>query len=116
MPRRRRFAGHLYLMTKISRFLLLVALVIAPAFGQGSRKIGEVRVDVDANTVTVRISASSPELQSLAHLAFNTHGRYKVVSGSANYDLKFSAVSATQVRVDITRGSGAAPVSSDVAT
>lgn len=102
-------------MTKISRFLFLFALVLAPAFGQGTRKIGEVVVAGD-NVVTVRLSASSPELQSLAHVAFNSHGRYKVVSGNANYDLKFSAVSATQVRIEVTRGSGATPVASEIAT
>jgi TolB protein len=103
-------------MQKLSRLFLLFVLVAAPALAQGSRKIGEVRVDVDANTIPVRITASSPELQRLADSAFNAHGRYKrVVSGHA-YELKFTAVGATQVRVDITRGSAGTPAVSETAS
>jgi TolB protein len=96
------------------RFLLLFALVAAPAFGQ--RKIGEVRVDVDAHTIPVRVTANTPELQTLANQAFEAHGRYRRVASGHAYDIKFSAVTPTQVRVDITRGAAATPVSSDVAT
>jgi TolB protein len=100
-------------MPKLFRFLLLVTLVAAPAFAQ--RKIGEVRVDVDANTIPVRISANSADLNSLANLAFESHGRYKRVTSGHAYDIKFTSVTPTQVRVDITRGAAATPVSSDVA-
>jgi TolB protein len=102
-----------FLMRKLSRILLLVALVAAPVFAQ--RKIGEVRVDVDANTIPVRITANSAELQTLANQAFDAHGRYKRVASGHSYDFKFTAVTPTQVRVDITRGAAATPVSSDVA-
>lgn len=100
-------------MRHLSRFLLLLSLVAAPAYAQ--RKIGEVRVDVDANTIPVRITANTAELQGLADTAFEAHGRYKRVASGQAYDFKFSAVTPTQVRVDITRGAAAAPVSSDVA-
>jgi TolB protein len=103
-------------MQKIPFLLLLAAFVIAPAFGQGSRKIGEVRVDVDANTIPVRVSATSAELQTLAQIAFNAHGRYKLVASGHAYDLKFSAATPTQVRVEITRGSAATPVATQVLT
>lgn len=100
-------------MPLLSRFLLLVTLVAAPAFAQ--RKIGEVRVDVDANTIPIRVTANSADLQGLANSAFESHGRYKRVASGHAYDIKFTAVTGTQVRVDITRGAAAAPVSSDVA-
>lgn len=114
MPVRRRIAVASLLMQKLSRLFLLLALVAAPAFAQGSRKIGEVRVDVDANTIPVRITASSPELQSLADTAFNAHGRYKRVASGHAYELKFTAVGATQVRVDVIRGG--ASVASETAS
>jgi TolB protein len=100
-------------MPTLSRFLLLVTFLAAPAFAQ--RKIGEVRVDVDANTIPVRVSANSAELQALANMAFESHGRYKRVANGHAYDFRFSAVTPTQVRVDITRGAAGTPVSSDVA-
>lgn len=115
MPVRRRIVVASFLMQKLSRLFLLLVLVAAPAFAQGSRKIGEVRVDVDANTIPVRITASSSELQTLADTAFNAHGRYKRVASGHAYELKFTAVGATQVRVDIIRGGGA-PVASETAS
>jgi TolB protein len=102
-------------MPNIFRLLFLAVLIIGPAFAQGSRKIGEVRVDVDANTIPVRVSSTSKDLQDLAQIAFNAHGRYKLVASGHAYDIKFTAATPTQVRVDITRGVAATPVSSDVA-
>jgi TolB protein len=115
MPVRCRITVASFLMPKLSRLFLLLVLVAAPAFAQGSRKIGEVRVDVDANTIPVRITASNPELQRLADTAFNAHGRYKRVTSGHAYELKFTAVGATQVRVDVLRGSGGTPVASETA-
>jgi TolB protein len=103
-------------MPKISRLVFLFVLISASVFAQGSRKIGEVSVSVDANTIPVRIVASSPELQGAADTAFNAHGRYRRVASGHAYELKFTAVSANQVRVDITRGSAGTPVASEVAT
>lgn len=102
-------------MLTLSRLLLLVALVASPVFAQ-TRKIGEVRVDVDANTIPVRVSSTSPELQQWAQAAFSTHGRYKLVASGQAYDIRFASGGPTQVRVDITKGSAATPVGSTVAT
>lgn len=111
-------------MPTLSRLFLLFSLILTPALAQsgskksaasGPKKIGEVNVLVD-NAITVRITSSSPELQTLARQAFSAHGRYNVVSsGGANYDLKFTPLGSTQVRVDITRGSAGTPVASEVA-
>src|SRR5215204_5944011 len=90
-----------FLMSNLSRFLLLVSFLAAPALLHAqTRKIGEVRVDVDANTIPVRVTANTPELQGLADKAFESHGRYKRVASGYSYDIKFTAVTATQVRVD----------------
>src|SRR5687768_16195372 len=102
-----------FLMPNLSRFLLLLSLVAVPSVVQAqTRKIGEVTVNVDANTIPVRVTANTAELQTLANTAFESHGRYKRVSSGHAYDIKFSAVTPNQVRVDITRGAAATPVSS----
>jgi TolB protein len=106
----------LTLMHLLSRILLLASLMTAPVFAQGSRKIGEVRVDVDANTIPVRVTANSAELQNLALIAFGAHGRYKLVASGHAYDIKFTALAPTQVRVDVTKGSAATPVASQTLT
>ena len=104
-------------MQKLSRLVFLAALLAGPAlFAQGARKLGEIVKEVDGMTISVRVSANTAELQSLALSAFAAHGRYSVVGGNANYDIKFTAVAPTQVRVDVTKGAAAAPVVSQVLT
>src|SRR5688572_25259880 len=103
----------MFLMITLSRTLLLLVLVTGSALAQ--RKIGDVRVDVDANTIPIRISANTPELQTLALTAFDAHGRYKRVGSGQAYDFKFTAITPTQVRVEITRGAAGAPFASEVA-
>ena len=108
--------SNFFLMPNLSRYLFLLSLVAVPVFVQAqTRKIGEVTVNVDANTIPVRVTGNTAELQSLANLAFESHGRYKRVTSGQAYDIKFSAVTPNQVRVDITRGAAGTPVSSDVA-
>jgi TolB protein len=98
-------------MQHLSRLFLLVALLVTPTFAQPTRKLGEIRVEVDNATIPVRITSASPELQSLALAAFNTHGRYDV-SGRRPpaYQFRFTSVGGTQVRVEILKGSAATPV------
>jgi TolB protein len=104
-------------MQNLSRIFFLAMLLAAPVLlAQGSRKLGEFGVEVDANTIPVRVSSASAELQTLAQTAFNSHGRYRLVASGHAYDIKFTAISATQVRVDVTRGSAATPVASEVVT
>jgi TolB protein len=97
-------------MQHILRFIFLFGLLATSAFAQG--RISDIVIDVDKNTIPVRVSASSTELQNVAHLAFRSHGRYKLVASGHVYDLRFTAVSGTQVRVDITQGSANTPVAS----
>lgn len=105
-------------MSTFRHFFSLLGLIAAltSACAQGARNIGEVRVDVSGNAIAVRVSANSAELQSLAQMAFNSHGRYRLVASGHAYDLKFTAVAATQVRVDITRGAAATPVHTETVT
>ena len=101
-------------MQNLSRLLLLVALVTAPVFAQ--RNIGDVTITVDKNTIPVRVTASTTELQALALQAFGAHGRYKIAPSNYAYDIKFSANGATEVRVDVTKGLMATPVASERVT
>ncbi len=101
-------------MHKLLRLFLLLAVAAAPVLAQ--RNLGEVTVIGENKTIPVRVSANSPELNDLALRAFNVHGRYRLTASGYAYDIRFSLVTPTQVRVDITKGSGGTPFSSDVAT
>ncbi len=102
-----------FLMQKILRLLLPLVLAAAPAL---ARDLGVVDITSNAKVIAVRVSANTPELNTLALRAFGVHGRYQVTASGAAYDIKFTQVTGTQVRVDITKGSAGAPFSSDVAT
>ncbi len=102
-------------MQNFFRLLLLVALSAAPgAFAQ--RKIGDVTVNFDKDKIAVHVSGSTAELDALAVQAFGAHGRYKLVASGGAFDIRFSPVSGTQVRVDISRGLNVSPVTSETAT
>lgn len=98
-------------------FFLRLVLAFSLGFTAVSaqRNIGEVVVTADTKTVPVRVSSTNPELNSLAIQAFRSHGRYRVVASGFTYDIRFTPVGATQVRVEIARSSGT-PVHSEVAT
>lgn len=102
-------------MKTLSCLFLALALAASAAFAQRT-SIGDVVVGIDKNVVPIRVSANTPELNSLAFLAFSSHGRYKLVSSGYAYDVKFTAGGGNQVRVDITKGLGATPVASETVT
>src|SRR5688572_3300548 len=92
-------------MKTMLRLFLILGLTVTSVFAQAGR-IGEVRVDVDNNTIPIRVSAATNDLQAFALQAFGAHGRYKLVASGFQYDVRFTAVTTTQVRVDISRGTG----------
>lgn len=100
-------------MKSLFRWLVFFSCVTAPLAAQ--RSLGSVEVAVDGSVLQVRVSATTPELNTLALTAFNTHGRYKLVASGYTYDIRFSPAGPTQVRVDITKGLGSSPVASEVA-
>ena len=101
-------------MHKILRFSLVVLAAAVSLHAQ--RDIGTVEVLSENKTLPVRVSASTPELNALALQAFGTHGRYRLVASGHAFDIKFSAVTPTQVRVDITRSPSGTAVASEVVT
>lgn len=99
-------------MQNLFRLLVVLPLVFACCFAQ-TRKLGEVVVGVDKDAIAVRVSGNTPELNNLANQAFRSHGRYIVRTSDTQYDIRFSLVSATQVRVDILRGRETSPAFSE---
>jgi len=95
--------------------LLLLGLVVAGSL-RAQRDIGTVEVLAENKTLPVRVSANTPELNQLALQAFGTHGRYRLVASGFAFDIKFSAVTPTQVRVDIVRSPSGTAVTSEVVT
>lgn len=101
-------------MQKLLRIFFLLSVVGTPLFAQ--RDIGYVDVVAEKNTVPVRVSANNAELNALALRAFGAHGRYRIAQSGYAYDIRFSLVTPTQVRVDITKGTAGTPFASEVAT
>jgi TolB protein len=94
------------------RLCLGLALCAAPLFAQ--RNIGDIVVNVDAQTIPVRVSATTRDLDVLARQAFGIHGRYKLVSNAYRYDIRFTPTGPTQVRVDITRAPSGTVVAAEM--
>ena len=93
-------------MHKLLRLLSLAALAaVVPVFAQqGTRNLGDVVILTDGKTLSVTVSGSTPELNNLANLAFNAHGRYRRVATGGSFDIKFTAVAPNQVQVTVTKG------------
>jgi TolB protein len=102
-------------MQKILHLALLL-LAASTVSLHAQRDIGSVEVFAENKTVPVRVSANTPELNALALQAFGTHGRYRLVASGFAFDIKFSAVTPTQVRVDITKSPSGTAVASEVVT
>ncbi|GAB1489479.1 hypothetical protein MASR2M8_19320 [Opitutaceae bacterium] len=86
---------------------------LAPASAQ-VRELGPLDIATDVKTISVRVTGSPAEIDQLANVAFNAHGRYRRVASGQAYDLRFTAVAANQVRVEVLRGT--TPVTSQVVT
>src|SRR5258708_9335783 len=94
-------------MQNAFRFLLGLALA-APLFAQ--RDIGVVDVAADISVIALTVSSSSPDLQNLALIAFNTHGRYRLVASGGAYTVDFAPAGANQVALTITKGHPGTPL------
>ncbi|MBL9186157.1 MAG: PD40 domain-containing protein [Opitutaceae bacterium] len=107
-------------MQHLLRICLFALVALVPVYAQtrakaGEVKLGEVKVAVDA-AVAVRVTASNAELQTLALMAFSSHGGFRIEGSRPQFDIKFTAVAPTQVRVDILSGLGGALKASQVVT
>lgn len=105
------------MMQKFLCVFLLLGFAAQPVPAQKSIEIGVINVDADSKKIPVRVSGSTPELNALAHQAFNAHGRYRLpASGPYSYEIAFTAVAPLQVRVDVTRGAARTAVLSETVT
>lgn len=91
---------------------MFLAAFSTPALAQ--RDIGYVDVVAEKNTIPVRVASNDAELNRLAQQAFGAHGRYRLTTSGYAYDIRFTLITANQVRVDITRGSAGTPHASQV--
>ncbi len=111
------FSLHCFMCSRFSlRPLFLLLLPVAGAVSTGAANAthtGDVIISADRNVTSVTVSASTPELNGLARLAFSAHGAYRLVAADGAYDLKFTLVAPAQVRVEILRGSAGVPVFSE---
>ncbi len=91
-------------MKRIFAVLAILALLGAPLSAQTN--LGQVEIVTD-QAIKVRVTGSTTELNNLAIQAFSSHGRYQVVATGGAYDIKFTQVGPTQVRVEASRGASA---------
>lgn len=94
-----------------SQFILAAALLSVSASASVAAQGRVIPITVPGDkAIGVKITASSPDMQKLAQQAFSVHGRYRVTGGTASYDIRFTALAPTQVKVDVTRSTGGAAV------
>ncbi|PTX97767.1 PD40 domain-containing protein [Opitutus sp. ER46] len=92
-------------MRTLLRYCLFLPFLAAAVFAAAPvRKLGVVDVAVDKDAIAVRVSSNNPELNSLAIIAFRSHGRYIVRATDYSYDLRFTHLGGNQVKLDILRG------------
>ncbi len=85
-------------------FVLLAAGLLLAAPASAQRDIGEVVTTADTQTLGVTVVSESAELQNLARLAFNAHGRYRLVASGGAFALTFSPAGPNQVAVTVAKG------------
>lgn len=90
-------------------WILGLTLVSALTLGaaEPSKHIGDVTVKGDKTTIAITVTSSSPELQTLAQQAFNTHGKYRLVASGGAFTFNFTPVGTNQVTVTISKGGAA---------
>jgi TolB protein len=81
--------------------LLFAFLLAAPAFAQTDIGVVDVK---GGDTISISVTASSPDLLNLARTAFNTHGRLRLVATGGSYGVNFVSAGANGVRVTVSRG------------
>ncbi len=92
--------------------LLVLALAITTVTARADRDLGDVVIAADLKTIPIRVSGSPAEIDALANLAFNAHGRYRRVASGGTFDIKFTQVAPAQVQVNVTKAG--APILSQV--
>ncbi|HVU32468.1 MAG TPA: biopolymer transporter Tol [Opitutaceae bacterium] len=100
-------------MQKFLRLAFFLALIAGPLSAQ-VRHLGDVEVPVDKNSIAVRVSANTTELNALALMAFGSDGAYVVRGYDYAYDIRFTLVGPAEVRLDIMKGRQTTPALSQL--
>ena len=85
-------------------FVLLCLSGLSVSAQPAVTDIGPIEIQSQLQTLSVRVTASPEELNRLANLAFEVHGRYRRVTSNPSFDIRFTAVSGNRVQVDVARG------------
>src|SRR5262249_677434 len=94
--------------TLLRAFLILACIGAAGPSLLAQKDLGPLNIGIDLKTIPIRVSGTTPELNSPAKQAFAAEGRYRVVTTAGAFALQFSPAGANQVSVAITRGAAAA--------
>jgi TolB protein len=91
-------------MQKLLRFFSVLALGVAAQFASAQSK-DSIDIALDSvNAISVRVSGNTTELDALANTAFNAHGAFRRVASGGQFEIRFSAVSANAVSVQVIKG------------
>lgn len=91
-------------MQKLLRFFSVLALGVAAQFASAQSQ-NSIDIPVDGvNAIAVRVSGNTAELDALANTAFNAHGAFRRVASGGQFEIRFSAVSANAVSVQVIKG------------
>ena len=93
--------------------LLVLALALTTVTAFADRDLGDVVISADLKTIAVHVSGSPAEIDNLANLAFNAHGRYRRVASGGAFDIKFTQVAPAQVQVTVVKRGGSVSVEMD---
>jgi TolB protein len=90
-----------------------LSLIVLAALAAGSssqalaqsaeRKLGDVVISANLKNMPIAVSATTPELQTLARTAFSAHGAFRLQPQGFAFDVKFAPAAANQVQVTISK-------------
>lgn len=90
-----------------------LSLIVLAALAAGSssqalaqsaeRKLGDVVISANLKNMPITVSATTPELQTLARTAFSAHGAFRLQPQGFAFDVKFAPAATNQVQVTISK-------------
>jgi len=89
-------------------FLIVLAALAAGSSSQAlaqsaERKLGDVVISANLKNMPIAVSATTPELQTLARTAFSAHGAFRLQPQGFAFDVKFAPAATNQVQVTISK-------------
>jgi TolB protein len=91
-------------LMRFSASLLLGGILGLVSLSAQQPREFEVDVDVRTQTIAIKVTGGTEELDRIANVAFNAHGRYRRVTSGQQYTINFTPAGAAAVRVEVLRG------------